>query len=594
MALETELKLLQNNPALEPILIACEPSEITCPSISDSFCEELWKPGVDGNLKTRTGMLELGKSSKSDLSLVRKKDLNIFVEAVPRLPSYLKNRASLTGLISKLESHLEKENDTKVWSNELAAVMFQINTESESAASEEFLRLHPELKDKKESDYTPEEESQLGRFVLDMSNQILDAKYKEQPSWKQVESIYQNVREQLQAVIQETTLSQTIKDQMKAKVASVELTLPYTDPKLLGANGSCGVDEMNAFYMQSVNKFTVCAGILNSIDSLGALTMIIAHELAHSVDLSSQALDAFQKTPIAKINRKLFQTSGPITSCAEWNKAFAEGAFNLPVDATSSIDPVFDKFKSCLISKENLIPFSFQNVLPPVNYNTDMTISNFASANLFSLFTTPEVMKKGKLEANEFYMRPDIERFRDSGFAQPNDFVYSPSPTLYFTQLMLCGHGQDKPRDLKKLSEAERTSLFTTSINQTKFLMNSHLLQLYKTCGDECRELNNFNLSRSSGENFSDWMASRVATKVLKDKAPEVKLDFAKEMGTLFCDRPENSYDQNLMVNEKQFSKEVHADNRVRRWSLFSPQLSSELGCKIDPEKNKGFNQCEL
>jgi hypothetical protein len=104
----------------------------------------------------------------------------------------------------------------------------------------------------------------------------------------------------------------------------------------------------------------------------------------------------------------------------------------------------------------------------------------------------------------------------------------------------------------------------------------------------------NFNLSKPTAENYADWVSTKTMTKIIEQLDAPKRMDYAREAGAILCERPENHFDHELMIQEKKFSREVHGNNRVRRWSMISPEVATLLECSLDKKQSLEFAECKL
>lgn len=585
--------LSQTNPLID-ILSPCAvaPDEtVACSKISDNFCAKLWAVGTDGNLEIKESgeKLLFGKSPKSDLSLSNKMDYERLISSVDSMPVELKENKKFNELVAKLKDHLVKENPTKIWGEDLAIINWQIKNEVNQTARVAVESQFPEMKGKAEEDLNINQARELEKGQAILHDKMLEAKYKNDLNWLRVEKIFENARQNIQKVISQSSLPVEVKEKMKTKVGSVQLTLPYEDSHLLGADLSCGSTEVNAYYAPDYNKFTVCAGLFNSAQSTAILSMVISHELAHSVDGERITSEEFQRDPLANALRSMRNNRGEIKSCKDWNLYLKNKVFDVPEKGLRP-SPL-EEFNSCLIQKNDLKEFTNENLKIGIDYLSKTYISDYAHEHVFSKLATPTINKKGKEIPNEFYLRPDLNNNPENG---GKDYVSSPPFDYFFVYSYLCDGENDTPRDIASMKKEDRNQLYKESLDKMKVFGSTFFETLFSYCGNECSELTQFELSRPSGENFADWIASRAVPYTMGGMSVEEKLRFGEQMGALLCDKPEEMFDPDFMIEEKKASLEQHADKRIRRWSLFSPQIADLVNCQLDEATEKGFGQCKL
>jgi hypothetical protein len=563
-----------------------------CSQLSDKFCADLWSEKNLGNMKTPFGEIASGKSKKSDMSLVAKMDIEALIRAFPRFPEPLRNNKRYAGIVHAIEKHMKSENPSKLWEKQLDIYFDELSNVFDLILHEEFTKKYPHLKGKSESKYKPLDWYHFVRLQDDLRNVIVREKIENTPYWKRIEKIFRTVKEKTLIVIDQTRLDEEQKETLRSRIAAIELSLPFMDKELLGADRGCSKRGPGAFYNYFLKKITVCAGYFYGFQSEAALTHLLAHEFSHALDLSQTAINHFPETPYGKAQVEILSYEGPIKSCKEWNSFMKSGIWKIPSTITPNDHGPYREFKKCLVKKDNLKPINHDTLLNAVRHMIGNYISHLATDKVFSLLSTPQVYEDGKLIENFFFLRPDWKAMRDNYYSHAfRNSDGAPAPH-FFVYSLLCEEGSDTPRDFTKLDDEKRKEVFGHAIEKAKLLSEGHLMRVLENCGDECHSLVSFDLARPSAENFADWVASKVTSLVMHDLKPELRKDFVSEVGALFCDRPEGAFDPVLMSEEKKFSKEPHAEHRVRRWNMITTEMAEEAGCVL--KKDQGYGACKL
>ena len=119
--------------------------------------------------------------------------------------------------------------------------------------------------------------------LFDRIHHVVETKFnrlsKREGSEKASVTIFNSLRARILAKITALPISEPDKSKMKARLSTVTF----------GGQKECGIGvpreyEVNAFYNPDANSVHVCNGILLKTNSPTALAMVIAHEIAHSVD----------------------------------------------------------------------------------------------------------------------------------------------------------------------------------------------------------------------------------------------------------------------------------------------------------------------
>lgn len=563
-----------------------------CSRLSDDFCRDLWSEKNLGNMKTRFGEIASGKSPKSDLTIVEKLNVAALVNAAPRFPLPLRSNKRYMQIIRSMEAHMKTENHSKIWEKKLDSLYSELNIVLELVIHEEFVKKYPHLKNKSQSVYTPVDWYNFIRLEEEFYTAMIREKIEGGPYWKRVEKIFAVVKKKTLMVIDRTHLSAEEKETLRSRIEAIELSLPFTDKELLGARGGCSKTEPGAFYNYYHKKITVCAGYFYGFQSDAVLTHLIAHEFAHALDLTQGAVNNFPEWPIGKAQLELLNHEAPVKSCRRWNEFVTSGIWDMPEAITPATHGPYKEFKACLVRKDNLKPITLESLQSAATHMNDSYFSDLATHKTFSFLSTPKVQENGKLVDNFFYLRPDWKAMRDSYYSHTYLHTDGAPAAHFFVYSLLCDPEKDGPVDFAALPPEKRKERFVSAIEKAKSLSAGHLTRVLEKCGDECHSLVSFNLSRPSAENFADWVASKVTSLVMDDLAPGERKDFVSEVGALFCDRPEGAFDPVLMTAEKNFSREPHPENRVRRTSMITTEMAREAGCEL--EKDQGNGRCQL
>lgn len=566
-----------------------------CADITDDLCQTLWSNKNRGRLKVSDGVIASGESKKSEMAASRIEDLRALIESESRLPADLRNKAK--PIFAELKTALGNERDTKDWYRSISLILYKWNTTVSDLASTRTETQYPNLKKIKEKDLSTEQRAIYQTDVNAIQSEILDAKYKQHPNWKRVDRVFSQARQDILVEIRKLNIPEKQKLALIARVETVQLTLPYSDPRKMAADESCGSTQMNAFYSPSHHAFTVCAGYFNSFQSDSALYGTIAHEISHSIDpLSNARHQCRDESPLYKSMNRLVGATGSKLECAEWEK-ITEMAKSMSATSNPRTFDSMQVLYDCLQPKSKLEPYTHETIQSVAKRNARQSLSAYASAHSFLTLAQPTVTKDGKETPNEFFMRPDRLN------ASYNDNTFNSSPnqdanmTEIFAQSLSCIKIKDGNKDIayKNASPEQRSKVFDAAMSETLSLIEARTREWYSYCGQNCSELAAESLSVDSRENFADWMSYKALSNYLGRKQNLRERREAAALATVdLCERPGPKNDApDLAESEKKYSLENHPDTRVRRISVFNKQNAELNQCLIN-EQEQGFGLCEL
>ena len=565
---------------------------VQCEEISDKNCLVVWSNQFKGNTSFGTEFIYMGYSPKSEMAYARKFDLEALVASAERIPADLK--PELLPLVHELKSHLEKKNEEKAWLRHLAIIEYRIGSVIADTAEKRTFKRRPELKlkGKKEDDKTFVDRQELNFDFLDLQSEILETKYARHPNWLRVEAAYKDVKNEMMALIQTFPLDKVVRDRLSQKVKSVKLTLPYTDRRRLGADESCTMDESNAFYYAAHNKFTVCAGYFNTLQSLGRMYFTIAHELAHAIDPGNYSYEFFQKTKVANLVELVSGKNAQI-SCEQWQKlkaqAFAEPAafFVLP-------EKIF-QLSECLVDRKDLEPLTLDAIKEPCQARSFRKFSSYATYNYFTQLVSPQIYKYENLIDNEMFLRPDRLSATDEQYLfLPNNYAWFDANAI-FVQEFRCQKGAGAEFKLNDAKDIAKSPAFESALSETRRLLTLYLQQRSSFEGRENSDLQDYNLSRPSGEFWADWVAKKVFSSLLKKATASDRKNMILAANASNCEKAGlGSVAPNLVKVEKKFSNEEHPESRSRRLFIFTEYVAQVMECSRGKEILTRDQQCEM
>lgn len=571
--------------------------EMPCEQITDNFCSRLWSKENKGNLKVFDGQILKGTSKKSKIAITQWLDDQATIASLAKLAPDL--RKELGPIVKQWKAAYAEERDDDTWYDSLSIFRFQYENGIKKVAHDRVLKEHPDWKNISKENQTLVQSLRYQEEEMKIEDDLVDAKYAKSENWRRVEELYPKVQGYLLDEVEKMPLSEERKEFLRKKIRETKLTLPYQDPKRAKASKECGKTTKNAYYHPWTHKFTVCAGIFNSIQSPSALALIIAHEISHSFDSERESKnDWLQNSEFGQKFSQLANAKGPVFSCDDWSGILKQAAsiWNGPL-AEEELNPL-DPLYSCLAPRNNLhAEFTADNLKRASEMKSGGKISESAGYHEFMQIAQPQSEKFGEVKLNETFMRPDLLIASQDGHRNPK-FDRDPEPAEIFTQSYACTRlkdGQGREINYKNATQEQRQQLFAKAIENTKMVLAASYADYSTFCGKACASLVPYGLSVNPQENFSDWSGFRALAKYLaNDVELKNRWEASANAVSLFCSPPNiASSAPELAVIEKQFNMEQHADDRVRRVSMYIPEIAGLLGCKIN-ENEKGYARCKL
>lgn len=426
----------------------------------------------------------------------------------------------------------------------------------------------------------------------------MDAKYKDSKNWLRVSGLFAQVKADIIAEVKTLKLPD---EEIASKVRTLEgiqLIPPYPDKRRIEPNASCDSTQENAYYDPTHKVFTVCAGLFNSMQSEKALYAVMAHEVGHSIDPQQFADDHVSQT--SKIDSLLsplvHSKTSPTIPCEKWNGALKQMALEQNKFTVPNFDSM-QKFYDCLAPKTGLQPLTPENVNRVANLAVKSHISSLATKKLFTYLAQPTKLNEdGESKPNDFTLRPDLLLAALDGNLIVQNDIRSASSVEIFVQDLACVHKNIDGKDVtyQNAPPGQRKELFSAAIEDLTTIVRAQVNDEYSNCGRNCSGLQKYSLSVNSQENFADWIAQRALTRRLtRLPTTEQRRDAIGLAFSFFCRPPSAlSLASDLTTTEKQFSQEVHPDDRPRQLALYSDRNAKLAQCEITPAE-QGNAKCE-
>jgi hypothetical protein len=282
-----------------------------CGDINRSFCQDLARN--EGRLSDSSGVINVGKSRKSQLSEVELANINDLIRSLAYLPAELQE--AIRKNIKNLEDLVNTENDSEKWYRDISQTRNKIalnvrdlaKKKAEISLREKLPRGQRSTREDVNAERDLQEKNLLGL--------ISKAKMESSPHWGKVQGVLAQVKQDITAVIETLPLTQAEKEERLRKVNTTNLSTPF-GVRIGGVMGriieqDCRTNMINAMYMPFDGSLTVCAGFLNAYQSESSLYFAIAHELAHAFNLNHIQLE--NSSPRwTGYYQKLLETNGNI------------------------------------------------------------------------------------------------------------------------------------------------------------------------------------------------------------------------------------------------------------------------------------------
>ncbi len=568
---------------LECLVNPLDAPKKTCAAITDNFCRDLWSTKNDGNLKVFDGQILSGKSPITGIDLSVVANDKALVDSVDKLPADTKKYLSPS--IKKLADLLNNETKSPMWIFNYTKTKMAINNAMEKIANERFDKTNP-TKIENNQNWTILESVKYETEKRKVFDEITNAKYKDHPNWLRVEAAFVKSKELLLKNIETLGVPQNKINELKSKISSVELAIPSLNPGLIGTK-ECASTEVNAYYWPVTNKFTVCAGYFNRYQSESSLIFIIAHELSHSIDSQKQAYEQWRKeAPISTKLDSLIKSKNQTYSCKEW-KNMNEELFLVKTDLNVVKTP-FDNLYNCFIGDVKSDEINLSSALALAQQEVKKEMEILVRENAFSKLVEKTQVIDNKIVDNQAYYRPDIQILGWRGHNEENNNKPA-DVTEIFMQSFYCFLEDNKltPKEYESSSQELKAKILEKAMEQTSKIKVADKLQYYSYCGKNCRSIISNNLFVDTSEKMADWLAIKAYPDYLKTLPAENRAEASALTTSLYCTDG---------LKEADYSAEklmaYRAENRHRRISLYTPEISKILGCSVEAGQ-EGDSKCK-
>jgi hypothetical protein len=559
-----------------------------CSELVEKFCDKLYSPPQNGNLDLKTGPNEvtpirLGENNKGfEMDYVHFEEAKLAAE--DRLSKDFQEKLKARNYFVKLRQFLQTKPleqmslSERAQTDRLGDEVSSIWNESfNETVLERMEKLHPGYSRMKIIPPTLQKENTLENNKLSASN--FQALWKENPSWKKVESDFQLAQSTYVDWLEKhTALDTETKKDWIARIQSVTLRilgsdLDGSDPDI--SDEECATTNHNAYYDPQRNTVTVCAGDFTSSRMLTILT----HELSHSLDVR-RSIEIFKEnSEYGKLLRGLENSvcqglqKSPDFCEKEWapfkskNKHYLKSLEHFAVTKPN--------YFSCLQYHSSLTTPSkktFNNMAKSRANSEVSAIAETKDESFLILTRTKLTMSDGSKQENPAYFNPcGLPSWQQVPLYYPTSFEVQ----TFFVAEYACDHTSKTPEDRMENAIQTAQTHYESLLKKTiplggKFSYDSDLAAE--------------GYAEDSGERFADSMGYQVFSEILK-KTPDLEMRRQLYYSAVAkrCEKPSISkeYPSEAQV-EKRHSLEPHSEGKQRRLENLIAPIRAALNCKKD------------
>jgi hypothetical protein len=388
-------------------------------------------------------------------------------------------------------------------------------------------------------------------------------------SWRAVESDFVRLKKHFLELITQLDIDDQLRTQWQKRVQQVRLVVPGAIEGL--ADEECITTKRNAFYYANLNVITVCAGFFNS----GDMEQVLAHELAHAIDVSTLRLQAQRES---ELGRKLSEIKegvcGPRTfDCNTWNN-FRE-TYDKRLEDMSRFDVSMSDFHQCLKRGGSGRTASTRTIRSVAESTITERVSDLVSnGTLLRMVKYQIPLSDRSLTKNPYYLNPcKYHPFAD--FNQTIDGEFT--TLLFFTAAYSCGQGT---------SAAGLNSAVETATDMSKKLTEAVIRMEGEYSPRE--SLQALGISSPPTERFADVVGSYILARSVAEekKIVDRRKDFLSSISWQ-CKPPSmaTSFPSETEVL-KSYRKDygLYADTDARIKDALSAGMREALSCTKDFE----------
>ena len=558
--------------------------DIGCLNLLNNYCDELYSPEAFGNirLERENPIKILQGDTKNQLSHVFYSYSKAKIKNKNKLPKDFLYFLNQNNYFKKLNSFISKKPIPQmsiedrfrfeltnydlgaIWQSSLNNTVLQRMNQKHPG----FYKIPPKLIP---IEFEIEQKKIRRQIITEISKEI----WHEDQNWAKVVTGFTDLKQSFLNTFDSLSIPTDLKNTWKRRLTSMQLVLPGSMPEI--SDEECSTTTANAYYYDTLNVVTVCAGGFNSEDAIFTL----AHEMGHAFDFETTFYNYSKETPLfLKLIKLRDESENGVNkkSCAEWSN-FKQNSETLLKG--------FDKFSYSILETNRCLKVNKETQLMEdkdqvriATKTTDIMFDYLASNNYFLRLTKEKIPVNAKRsEKNPNYKNP-TSYFPWSRKSEPvDDMLYA---LVLFNFEYFCSNQTNKESNMKD------------SIDVAYKEMKKIIQYKLKTQGEfsENQEAIWENFSSPSSERFADFIATHAVADYLK-RYQDLWEKRSKYLASLswVCEPPSlSSKFKNESQVEREYEKDTHSQGNLRKMELFSAPIREILHCK----KDFSFTECSF
>lgn len=549
--------------------------QIGCLDLAENFCNSLYSKNSLGNIEViRPG---------GNISILQGETINDFnqqfysysrakINGREKLPNTFNRILTEYSYFKKLQSLLTRSSRKQMTLQE--RIHFErLDKELESiwsmAFEETLLRRmvarFPSYHRIGQREMPPEYEIEYKKERRRLNNQISTALWSGNKNWAHVKETFKQLQYSFYRVIDRLDVDNSLKDDFKERIRTVQLALPGSRPEI--EDNGCSSTTVNAFYYKYLNIITVCAGDFNTEDILQTL----AHEMSHALDFSRSLYNFENRSELAVFQKNLRRQicTDKKIDCANWS--LYKNDLQRLLQSLTNFNPPLKQFNQCLqLSRPGNIPTE-TDYARIAKSDTMSIFSSLADNDYFLRITKDKLpLRNGKNIKNPYYLNPCKYYHWSNDEEPPEDEINS---LVYFTAEYMC-------------SEKTSNEKFQSALEVSQSITEAVTIATLKASGEFSSDSTMMaeGFSSPSNERFADVFGS-YAIKDYLSMFPSISDRRGKFLASIswLCTEPSLAakFPEETLVQNKYLSSE-HTSGTVRLKEIIGEPIQASLNCRKD------------
>lgn len=559
--------------------------EIGCSAMVERHCDRLYSSAHRGNakLKKRNRDLQLlhGKTQNNftttfyQFSMAKLKKREQFPKSFrtaleehyyfERLEKLLaRPPRSQMSLDERLVFDREERELTQLWQHAISA-----------ATLRELSTKFPDSYKLDDDSMPPEVSLERQKIRIHVLSEVSRIMWADLNSWRAVEADFMRLKKHFLELIGKLDIDDGLRDHWHKRVRQVRLVVPGAIEGL--ADEECITTKKNAFYYANLNVITVCAGFFNS----GDMEQVLAHELAHAIDISTLRLQAQRDSELGRnlADIKAGVCGAGTLDCNKWT-SFRDN-YDKRLEEMSRFDVSLGEFHQCLKRGGSGRTANARTIRKVAESTIAERMSDLVSnGSLLRMVKYQVPLSDRTLKKNPYYLNP-CKYYPFADFNQTLDGEFT--TLLFFTAAYSCGQGSS-PTSLN--AAVETASAMSKKLVEAVIRMEGEY--------SPREELQALGISSPPTERFADVVGSYILARSLAEETKIVdrRRDFLSSISWQ-CKPPSiaSSFPSETEVL-KSYRKDygLYLDTEARIKDSLSTGMRSALSCTKDFEAR----DCEL